>query len=82
NELHVTRQTPPTLLVLAGDDKVVKPANSFAFMKALQRNAVPASLHLYAKGDHGFLKEPPFEEWFGRVLYWMKEMDYAATSHE
>ncbi|MGJ7031514.1 alpha/beta hydrolase [Niabella hirudinis] len=76
NELHVTKETPPTLLVLPNDDQVVPPENSLSFLKALRQHQVPASLHLYAKGDHGFLKTPPFEEWFGRVLYWMKEMRY------
>ncbi|SDD32918.1 alpha/beta hydrolase [Niabella drilacis] len=76
NELHVTKETPPTLLVLPDDDQVVPPQNSFVFLKALREHKVPASLHLYAKGDHGFLQTPPFEEWFGRVLYWMREMQY------
>lgn len=78
NELHVTEKTPPTLLVLANDDQVVAPANSFVFLQALRHHHVSASLHLYAKGDHGFLHEPSIDEWFGRVLYWMKEMHYVS----
>lgn len=78
NEFHVTARTPPTLLLLPDDDQVVPPQNSLDFLKALRKHKVPASLHMYAKGDHGFLKAPPFEEWFGRVLYWMKEMHYGA----
>jgi len=78
NEFHVTAETPPTLLLLPDDDQVVPPQNSLSFLKELRNHKVPASLHMYAKGDHGFLKGPPFDEWFGRVLYWMKEMHYGA----
>ena len=73
NELHVTRQTPPTLLIQATDDSVVSPKNSLYFYDALHRNGVPAELHLYEKGEHGFLTGPTFDEWFGRCRYWMKE---------
>jgi acetyl esterase/lipase len=73
NELHVSRQTPPTILIQATDDSVVSVKNSYCFYKALHENKVPVELHLYQKGEHGFLTAPPFDEWFGRCLYWMKE---------
>ena len=71
NELHVNAQTPPTFLVHAGDDKVVNVANSIRFYEELNKNAVPADLHIYTKGGHGFGSTPTFEEWFGRCLQWM-----------
>ncbi len=71
NELQVTRQTPPAFLAQATDDKVVSSKNSLYFYEALHKNGVPAELHLYEKGEHGFLTAPPFEEWFGRCIYWM-----------
>ncbi|KQB43533.1 alpha/beta hydrolase [Flavobacterium aquidurense] len=54
NEKRVTAQTPPTFLVHATDDTVVLPENSINFYLALKKNAVPAELHIYEKGGHGF----------------------------
>ncbi|MEN8230282.1 MAG: alpha/beta hydrolase [Bacteroidota bacterium] len=72
NEYHVSSSTPPTFITHAGDDTVVSIANSLHFYEALNNNLVPAALHIYSSGDHGYLKQPPFEEWFGRCVYWIK----------
>lgn len=72
NDLQVNKLTPPAFLVLAGDDSVVKPENSLGFYNALKKNGIPAEMHIYQAGEHGFLKTPPFEEWFGRCCFWMK----------
>lgn len=72
NELHVNKETPQTFLVHAGDDKVVPVANSIRFYEALNKNGVPADLHIFSKGGHGFGATPSFEEWFQRCLHWMK----------
>lgn len=73
NEYQVTASTPPAYIVHAGDDRVVPVANSLRFYEALQQQGVRAALHIYEKGDHGFLSQPPFEEWFGRCIFWMKQ---------
>ena len=73
NELQVNSKTPPAFLVHAIDDSVVSSKNSLYFYQALRNNGVLGELHLYTKGEHGFLTAPPFDEWFGRCLYWMKE---------
>lgn len=75
NELQVNKTTPPAFLVHANTDVVVPVTNSLAFYSALQRNGVSAGLHIYAKGEHGFLTAPSFDEWFGRCLYWMQQME-------
>ena len=72
NQFHVGNNTPPAFLILPGDDSVVKPENSIVFYNALKKNGVSAEMHIYESGEHGFLKEPPFEEWFGRCCYWLK----------
>jgi acetyl esterase/lipase len=72
NELQVTKNTPPAFIILAGDDTVVKPGNSLKFYDALKMNGVVTEMHIYSAGEHGFLKTPPFEEWFGRCCFWMK----------
>jgi acetyl esterase/lipase len=72
NEYHVSKDTPPTFIAVSGDDSVVPLNNSLFFYNALKKNSVPAELHIYSVGEHGFLKQPSFEEWFGRCCYWMK----------
>lgn len=71
NELQVTKNTPPTFIVHAGDDELVPVENSLLFYEALRKNSVPAALHIYTKGGHGFLSYPPFEEWFAQCTFWM-----------
>jgi acetyl esterase/lipase len=73
NELHVNQSSPQTFLVHTADDTVVSPENSFRFYNALRKNKVNSELHIYSEGEHGFLKKPVFEEWFGRVVNWMKD---------
>jgi dipeptidyl aminopeptidase/acylaminoacyl peptidase len=74
NETHVTSDTPPTFLTHAGDDKVVPVSNSLIFYEALHQHDVPADMHIYSQGGHGYGKEPAFEEWFGRCLHWLKQV--------
>jgi acetyl esterase/lipase len=72
NELQVSKQTPTTFLAHAGDDKSVPTANSIKFYEALNQNSIPAELHVYAKGGHGFLSYPPFKDWMALCNNWMK----------
>jgi acetyl esterase/lipase len=74
NELQVTAQTPPTFLIHAADDKAVKVENSILFYMALRKNKVPAEMHLFQAGNHGFglnNKAEPIS-WFNNVLVWLK----------
>lgn len=75
NEFQVKKETPPAFITHGGDDTVVPIANSFQFYQALLRKNIPAELHIYAKGEHGYLQTPSFEEWFGRVENWMRSME-------
>lgn len=74
NEYQVTGDTPPTFLMHAGDDEVVKVANSIHFYESLNRNNVPAELFIYPKGGHGFgLVNPTSpDRWLDRCLDWMR----------
>src|SRR5690606_11647353 len=75
NELQVRANTPPAFLTHGSDDSVVPVANSMEFYQALVEHQVPTELHIYAKGEHGYLQRPAFDEWFGRVRHWMLSMD-------
>lgn len=74
NELHVTDKTPPTFLVHAFDD-FVNIENSLTYVRALKKANVPAELHLYDRGGHGFAftnkKRGPVESWPDRLFDWM-----------
>jgi acetyl esterase/lipase len=73
-ELQVTNKTPPSFLVHASDDEAVKPQNSIVFYLALIKNKVPAEMHLYESGGHGFglnLKNKN-EHWMDRCKNWME----------
>jgi acetyl esterase/lipase len=62
----VSRATPPTFLVQAEDDSVDGVKQSLVYYMALARARVPAELHLYAKGGHGFGLTPsnlPITHW-------------------
>ncbi|MGE4285438.1 MAG: alpha/beta hydrolase [Phycisphaerae bacterium] len=54
NELQVAKDTPPTFLVHASDDKAVAPENSIRFYQALLKADVPVEMHMFLKGGHGF----------------------------
>ncbi|HEY0740209.1 MAG TPA: alpha/beta hydrolase [Chryseosolibacter sp.] len=74
NELQVTQDTPPTFLVHASDDDVVLSQNSILFYQSLTEHKVPAELHIYQKGGHGFGMNNPTtsDQWMERCLNWMQ----------
>ncbi|WP_432222999.1 alpha/beta hydrolase [Flavobacterium sp. TMP13] len=53
-ELQVTKDTPPAFLVHATDDNAVPVENSINYYLALKKNNIPAEIHIYEKGGHGF----------------------------
>ena len=54
NEQHVGKHTPRAFIALANDDKAVPPINSLNYYEALYAAKVPASMHIYPSGGHGF----------------------------
>jgi acetyl esterase/lipase len=54
NELQVTSSTPPTFMVHATDDTAVPVLNSVKYLLALKKSNIPAELHIYESGGHGF----------------------------
>lgn len=73
NELQVNPQTPPTFIVHASDDKAVLPANSINYYMALLKNKVPAEMHIYQNGGHGFgmNNKTTTEKWMERLKNWL-----------
>jgi acetyl esterase/lipase len=75
NEMHVNAQTPPTFLVHANDDDVVPVANSMLFDQALVAAKVPAELHVYQSGGHGFglNNRTTSSPWFDLLKNWLTQ---------
>lgn len=48
-------QTPPAIILMAGDDRAVPPmTNGLPYYTALRKAGIPAALHVYPSGGHGF----------------------------
>lgn len=54
NDAQVSRATPRAFIALADDDHGVLPINGVNYYTELFRHDVPASLHVYPSGGHGF----------------------------
>lgn len=54
NDAQVSRATPRAFIALADDDHTVLPINGVNYYIELYRHDVPASLHVYPSGGHGF----------------------------
>lgn len=79
-EIKVTEKSPPMCLVHAGDDKGVTSASGSALLYLEYKKLnLPAELHIYAKGGHGFGMRKsglPTAEWLVRVGEWMGSMGW------
>lgn len=73
-EIHVTDQTPPSFLVQAEDDPV-HVENATLYFLELKSAKVPAELHIYAQGGHGYglrRTERPVTQWPDLAETWMR----------
>jgi predicted esterase len=79
-EIKVSDKSPPICLIHAHDDKGVTSASASALLYLEYKKLnLPAELHIYAKGAHGFgMKQSglPTATWFIRVGEWMKAMGW------
>lgn len=82
NEKQVTKETPPTFLVHAADDRGVPVENSLKFFAALKKAGVPAEMHIYERGGHGFGMRQgagPAAHWPDLVCGWMRLHGWLAS---
>jgi hypothetical protein len=79
-ELQVTQDAPPICLIHAHDDVGETCASGSALLYlAYKKLNIPAELHIYAKGGHGFGTNSngvPIDDWFSRVIEWMHAMGW------
>jgi acetyl esterase/lipase len=79
----VSAATPRTFLVHADDDKSAPPDGSVRFYQALKKANVPAELHIYAHGGHGFgmrKSDQPVAAWPAALAAWLAEARKPAPS--
>lgn len=75
NDLQVTRVTPRAWIALCDDDHTVLPANGVNYYVELYRHDVPASLHVYPSGGHGWGYKSTFKyhlEMLMELKSWLK----------
>ncbi len=73
-EIRVGPESPPTFFAHAGDDPITVESSVQMYL-ALRRAGVPAELHVYSSGGHGFGMNPigkPVASWPRRCEEWMK----------
>lgn len=78
NELHVDGNTPPAFILHSSDDRSVPVAHSLNYYMALLRQQVPATLHIYPIGGHGWGYRDSFtykREWTGELEKWLREIN-------
>jgi endo-1,4-beta-xylanase len=81
-DLNVTRDTPPAFLVGASDDRVTLSLPEY--YSKLRAAGVPAELHLFSHGGHGFgvtgqpeFLEAPVGKWADRLEEWLQDRGLA-----
>jgi len=75
NELQVTKDTRPAILIHSDDDKGVPVENSIVYYKALRANKISSELHIYPYGGHGYslaIGQGHLSTWPDRVIDWIR----------
>ncbi len=79
NELHISDKTPPAFLVHSSDDKAVPVKNSIVYFEGLINYNIPAELHVFQKGGHGYglsIDSGTQSSWPVLCQKWMKTMGF------
>ena len=77
-QIKVTKETPPVFFAHAGNDGV-KAENSVVMYLALKKAGVPAELHVYSTGGHGFglrKSDNACSTWPDRAGEWLKALGF------
>ena len=71
NEKQLNAKSPPAYIIHATDDTLVDAENSIVYFQKLKQFKVPAELHLYATGGHGFIFKN--QGWMNPLYDWMQK---------
>ena len=72
--VHITKRTPPTFVTVAYNDQD-RAARAALLLIELHEKGVPAELHIFSKGGHGFGLRPskyPVSGWPKLCEQWMR----------
>ena len=75
-ERQVSPKKPQAFIMLSADDAGVLPINGIGYFLALQEQKVPATLHVYPTGGHGWGFRDSFtykRQWTGELEKWLRE---------
>jgi acetyl esterase/lipase len=79
-----TPQIPPTFLVQAEDDMTAHVETSLVYFQALKDAGIPAELHIYTQGGHGFGLRPtdfPISRWPQQAETWLHTIHVLGPQH-
>jgi acetyl esterase/lipase len=72
---RVTSTTPPAILFLSNDDRVVPAISSIRYYQALKYNGVKGAMHVYPEGGHGWVGREGFryeKDWQHQLKRWLE----------
>jgi acetyl esterase/lipase len=78
-EKQVDKYTSPTFIIYSTDDDVVPVENGIMFYEALRKHNVPATIHIYDHGGHGYGlggNDPVLSSWGKLSIDWIKSLRY------
>lgn len=77
-EKQIKEDTPPTILIHSADDTSVPVQNSIIYFQALREKDIPAEMHIYPYGGHGFslaIGRGHLSTWPDRVIDWIFSLE-------
>lgn len=77
NEQQVKTNTPPAFIMCSADDTTVPCENSILYFQALIAAKIPATMHIYPIGGHGWGYHENFpykRQWTGELEKWLREL--------
>lgn len=77
-EMKVSQKTPPVFISVTSDD-ALRGYNAAQFYLELRKLKIPAELHIYHKGGHGYgirSNGKPVDTWHIRCADWMNAMGF------
>lgn len=79
NETQISPSTPPAFLVHSSSDKAVPVENSINFFRGLRWAGVPAEMHIFPNGEHGYglaTDDPNIGLWPKHCENWMRQQGF------
>lgn len=76
-ERQVSPKTPQAFIMLSADDGAVPPINGIGYFLSLREQKVPATLHVYPIGGHGWGFRDNFtykRQWTDELEKWLREI--------